>query len=53
MKETPWEMADRIEADSRTQPDTDQKEYGLMMASVIRKSAAGEYRKDHDKGEAT
>lgn len=40
-KETPAELADRIEASAKNNQDPDQRDYGLMMASVIRKSAEG------------
>ena len=50
MKETPDEMADRIEAAAKTDQDQDSREYGLAMASIIRKSARGEYAKPEGKG---
>lgn len=39
MKETPLEMADRIEAEARNATIPEDREYGLMMAEVIRKQA--------------
>jgi hypothetical protein len=40
MSESPQQMADRIEAEAQALSDPDQREYGLMVASVIRKDAA-------------
>jgi len=37
MKETPQEMADRIEAEARESQIPEDRGYGLMIASVIRK----------------
>ena len=37
MGETPREMADRIECEARQNSDPDQRDYGLMVAGVIRK----------------
>jgi hypothetical protein len=38
MKETPQEMADRIEAEARASQIPEDRDYGLMVAGVIRKS---------------
>ena len=36
MAETPHQMADRIEREARALRDPDEREYGLMIAAVIR-----------------
>ena len=49
LKETPDEIADRIEAAAKVDQDQDSRDYGLAMASIIRKSARGEYAKPEGK----
>lgn len=39
MKETPYEMADRIAAAARTLCCNDQRDYGLAMAGILRREA--------------
>ena len=41
-RETPLEMADRFEREAMADSDSDQRDYGLMVAAVIRRQVETE-----------